>query len=67
MRKVSKYNISGDENYMTTTTYTGSVEVTRADSVNRIVSGRFSFTAVSSTGKTIKVTDGRFDLNSNTQ
>ena len=52
---------------MSNTTYTGSVEVTRADSVNRIVSGRFSFTAVSSTGKTIKVTDGRFDLNSNTQ
>ena len=52
---------SGDDSYITTKTYTGSVEITRADSVNRIVSGRFSFTGVSSTGKTIKVTDGRFD------
>ena len=61
------YYTGGGDFYMTTTTYTGSVEITRADSVNRIVSGRFSFTGVSSIGKTIKITDGRFDLNSNTQ
>ncbi len=65
---ISYNNTSGGNSYITTTTYTGSVEITRADSVNRIVSGRFSFTAFdSSTGKTIKVTDGRFDLNSRTQ
>ena len=62
-----RLNSFDEENYITTRVYTGSVEITRADSVNRIVSGRFSFTGVSSTGKTIKVTDGRFDLNSRTQ
>ncbi len=62
------YYTGSSDFYMTNTAYTGSVEITRADSVNRIVSGRFSFTAFDSrTGKTIKVTDGRFDLNSNTQ
>ena len=52
---------------MTTITYTGSVEVTRADRTNLILSGHFSFTGVSSARKTIKVTDGRFDLNQTTK
>ena len=49
--------------YTTTTTHTGVVEITRADTINNIVSGRFSFTGVDrTTGKTIQITDGRFDL-----
>jgi hypothetical protein len=48
--------------YTTTSTHTGIVEITRADTINRIVSGRFSFTGLDrTTGKTVKVTEGRFD------
>ena len=61
------YYTGGADFYMTNSTYTGSVEITRADRPNLILSGRFSFTGVSSTGKTIKVTDGRFDINQRTQ
>ncbi|GGG30925.1 DUF6252 family protein [Pontibacter amylolyticus] len=47
--------------YMTTSRYTGKVIVTRADTVNRIVSGIFAFKAVH--GKdTVTVTNGRFDV-----
>ena len=49
--------------YITTTVYTGQVEITRADTVNRIVAGRFSFKAVNkATGKTVEITNGRFDV-----
>ena len=61
------YYTGGGDSYMTTTNYTGSVEITKADRSNTILSGRFSFTGVSSTGKIIKVTDGRFDLNQKTR
>ena len=61
------YYTGGADFYMTNSTYTGNMEITRADRPNAILSGRFSFTAVSSTGKTIKVTDGRFDINQRTQ
>ena len=48
--------------YTTTTIHTGVVEITRADTVSSIVSGRFSFTGLDrTTNKTIQVTDGRFD------
>ena len=51
-----------DEFYTTTSTVTGSVEITKADTTNNIVAGRFSFDAIDrATGKTIKVTNGRFD------
>ncbi len=44
-------------------TYTGKVEITRADTVNRIVSGKFSFKAINTaTGKIVDITDGRFDI-----
>lgn len=49
--------------YYTTTQYTGRVNITRADTTNKIISGTFEFTAVNrETGKTVKVTDGRFDV-----
>ena len=62
-----RYSNSSSENYITTSVYTGSVEITRADPINLLLSGRFSFTGVSNTGKTINVTDGRFDINQRTQ
>ena len=47
---------------MTNDQFTGSVTITRADSVAQVVSGTFEFTAVNAqTGETRKVTKGRFD------
>lgn len=52
-----------DKNIFTTTTqFTGQVDVTRADTINKIVSGTFEFMAVNKEGKTVKITDGRFDI-----
>lgn len=50
-----------ENTYWTTTQYTGQVVITKLR--DRIVSGRFAFTALNQkTGKTIHVTDGRFDF-----
>jgi len=56
-----------DYNYITTTEYIGFVDVTRADTINRIVAGTFEFEAIDKpSGKEIKVTQGRFDINTKT-
>jgi hypothetical protein len=39
----------------------GKLTVTKLDTVNHIVSGRFYFTAKDSLGSKVEVTDGRFD------
>jgi ABC-type uncharacterized transport system substrate-binding protein len=36
--------------------------VSKFDTINRIVAGTFYFTAIDSSGKTVKVTNGRFDI-----
>ena len=56
-------NASGGDYFMTTSNYTGTVEITRADTVSKILAGRFSFVGINNMGETISVTDGRFDLN----
>ncbi|SFQ82701.1 DUF6252 family protein [Hymenobacter arizonensis] len=44
----------------------GTLRFTRLDTVARIVAGTFEFEAVSATtGKTVRITDGRFDLRTN--
>ena len=44
-------------------TYIGQVEITKADTTNGIVSGKFSFKAINTaTGKIVDITDGRFDV-----
>ena len=49
--------------YMTSFTHTGKIQFSRIDTLNRIVSGRFEFSAIdNNTAKTINVTDGRFDV-----
>ena len=50
--------------WITSTQYTGVVNVTRFDVVNRIVSGTFEFMAGSTDGTAapINVTEGRFDV-----
>lgn len=51
----------GEDTYWTTSQYSGQVVITKL--TNQIVSGRFSFTAWNqNTGKTVHVTDGRFDF-----
>ena len=59
-----KRTITPEEEYLTSSQYTGTVEVTRFDRVNRIISGTFQFTAgsLSQAGQTLTVTDGRFDV-----
>lgn len=53
---------NGNDNYVTTSAHTGKVTISNRDTVNSIVSGTFEFTAVNSAGKTVKITDGRFDI-----
>lgn len=49
--------------YLTNTQYNGEVNIVRADTIHKIISGTFNFTAFNkSTGKIVKVTDGRFDV-----
>ena len=57
------YYYRSKEDYITTTQYTGKVNITRADTVNNIVSGTFEYTGYDpATKKTISVRDGRFDI-----
>jgi hypothetical protein len=50
--------------FETNTIYTGQIHFTRFDTENFIMSGTFEFQAKEiQSGKTINITDGRFDLN----
>jgi hypothetical protein len=58
-----KLEYFGGAIYRTNTNYTGTINITRCDTVNKIYSGTFSFTAIDdNTGKTVNVTEGRFDV-----
>ncbi len=49
--------------FMTNPGHTGSVTITRADTVNKIVSGTFEFSGYDpQTKQTISITEGRFDV-----
>jgi len=49
--------------FTTDSVYTGQLILTRCDTINKIYSGSFSFTAKDKTsGRIIQITDGRFDL-----
>ena len=54
----------GTTEYVTTNTYKGVIHVSKADTLTGIIAGTFEFTAVNRTNssKTIRVTDGRFDV-----
>ncbi|MEO6070181.1 MAG: DUF6252 family protein [Chitinophagaceae bacterium] len=58
-RKISPVN-----EWMTTSVYTGTVTITKADTMARIVAGTFQFNAINRYGtpKAISVTEGRFDI-----
>ncbi len=61
------YNTDPDYNYITTSIRTGYVNFTVADTTNKLLAGTFEFDAIDNpSGKTIKVTGGRFDINQKT-
>jgi len=55
-------NYNSNSFYGTTAEVGGTVIITRADTVAKIVSGTFSFNAVDTNGNQIKITGGRFDV-----
>jgi hypothetical protein len=58
-----KRNFTVTDEWITSSTATGQVQVTRFDRANKIISGSFSFTADAKYGSApLLVTDGRFDL-----
>ncbi len=53
----------GSNEYYTDAAHPGTVTLTRIDTVAKIASGTFQFTALDyQSGKTVTVTDGRFDV-----
>lgn len=59
VRKITPHN-----EWMTTSQYTGQVEITKTDTINRIVSGTFQFQAINlyNSPHPVNMTEGRFDI-----
>jgi hypothetical protein len=59
-----KRNFTPKNEWLTSSTYTGTVTITRIDEVNMIVSGTFEFNALNiyNAPEPITVTEGRFDV-----
>ena len=53
--------------YITSNRFVGSITLTKADTLTGVVAGTFSFSASSTNGTSVNVTDGRFDVNARTQ
>ena len=60
------YQAGNGNTYITSSYYTGSITISKADTVTGIISGTFEFTAGDTKGQTVKITDGRFDINTRT-
>jgi len=58
----SRFNNAGNVKLYTSDNLPGQLTITKFDEYNQIVSGTFWFSVVKSPGDTIKVTDGRFDM-----
>lgn len=56
------YRLQSNCYYTTDNLNTGTLEITRLDTINRIVSGRFAFTAADPGCGTMPITEGRFDV-----
>lgn len=59
-----KRRLTPENEWLTSSTYTGSVTITKFDITSRIVSGTFQFNALNqyNTPQPLNVTEGRFDL-----
>ena len=61
------YESSEGDAHATSSVHTGYINLTKADTTTGIVSGTFEFQAATLDGKTVYVTNGRFDVNARTQ
>jgi Family of unknown function (DUF6252) len=66
-KNYGRYISSSSEEYVTSSKYTGQITILKSDTTTGIISGNFDFRAVTSTGATVNITDGRFDVNNRTQ
>lgn len=59
-----KRNVTPLNEWITNNQYTGSVTITKSDTVNRIIAGTFQFNAINqyNTPQVLAVTEGRFDI-----
>ncbi|PWJ59662.1 hypothetical protein CLV98_102496 [Dyadobacter jejuensis] len=60
------YKGADGTSFMTNRNHTGRVVITKADTLSGVISGTFEFEGGNSLGKKVKITDGRFDINSRT-
>jgi hypothetical protein len=65
-RNYGLYRSSQQSEYITSSINTGTFTLAKADTLTGIISGMFEFTAADPKGNLIKITDGRFDINSKT-
>ncbi len=57
------YHLTPPSDYYTGTANTGTVTITRYDTVARVAGGTFAYTArEAATGKLVHITNGRFDV-----
>jgi hypothetical protein len=66
-KNYGRYISSSGEQYVTSSKYTGQITIIKSDTATGIVSGSFDFKGVTSTGQTVSIIDGRFDVNNRTQ
>jgi hypothetical protein len=60
------YQAADGIGFMTNPNQTGRVVITKADTISGVISGTFEFEGGNSLGQKVKITDGRFDINSRT-
>jgi len=53
---------NANSSFIITSAYTRKVTILKLDTLNKVISGTFEFTGVNNQNKTIKITDGRFDV-----
>lgn len=61
------YQDNEDNEYVTSSQYTGWINLTKADTTTGVVAGTFEFQAATKEGKVVNITQGRFDVNHRTQ
>jgi hypothetical protein len=57
----AEYQTSLSNEYLTNSSFTGELAITRVDTSNSIISGTFWFDAINEQGEIVEIRDGRFD------
>ena len=57
----AEYQTSLSNEYLTNSSFTGELSITRVDTVNSIISGTFWFDAINTNGVIVEIREGRFD------